>query len=316
MGFVRKGRKAVGNLGKKLENKKVCLDVGGQALIEGVMMRTPFRMALAVRKKNGDIAVEVRNTKPLAKRNRFFGLPIIRGIVGLVDSLIVGWQALSYSASVVFEEEEEKLSTFDMGVAILLALGLFVGLFVALPTFLASFVDRFISSTVLYNLVEGCIRVGIFLVYLTIIANLKDIRRVFEYHGAEHKAIFTFENGEELKPENAEKFTTLHPRCGTNWLIVVMIVSIFVFSLLGRPGIIGRVLTRILVVPLVAGLAYEVIRFVSRHRNNSLIYSLSLPGLWLQRITTREPDRSQLEVAFSALKGSLGEEGNNVAGEN
>lgn len=306
----------MGNLGKKLENKKVCLDVGGQALIEGVMMRTPFRMALAVRKKNGDIAVEVRNTKPLAKRNRFFGLPIIRGIVGLVDSLIVGWQALSYSASVVFEEEEEKLSTFDMGVAILLALGLFVGLFVALPTFLASFVDRFISSTVLYNLVEGCIRVGIFLVYLTIIANLKDIRRVFEYHGAEHKAIFTFENGEELKPENAEKFTTLHPRCGTNWLIVVMIVSIFVFSLLGRPGIIGRVLTRILVVPLVAGLAYEVIRFVSRHRNNSLIYSLSLPGLWLQRITTREPDRSQLEVAFSALKGSLGEEGNNVAGEN
>lgn len=306
----------MGNLGEKLENKKACLDVGGQALIEGVMMRTPFRMALAVRKKNGDIAVEVRNTKPLAKRNRFFGLPIIRGIVGLVDSLIVGWQALSYSASVAFEEEEEKLSTFDMGVAILLALGLFVGLFVALPTFLASFVDRFISSTFLYNLVEGCIRVGIFLVYLTIIANLKDIRRVFEYHGAEHKAIFTFENGEELKPENAEKFTTLHPRCGTNWLIVVMIVSIFVFSLLGRPGIIGRVLTRILVVPLVAGLAYEVIRFVSRYRNNSLIYSLSLPGLWLQRITTREPDRSQLEVAFSALKGSLGEEGNNVAGEN
>ncbi|MEN3185900.1 MAG: DUF1385 domain-containing protein [Atribacterota bacterium] len=279
------------------------------------MMRTPFRVALAVRKRNGDIAVEVRNTKPLVKRNRFFGLPIIRGIVGLVDSLIVGWQALSYSVSVAFEEEEEKLSTFDMGVAILIALGLFVGLFVALPTFLASFVDRFISSTFLYNLVEGCIRVGIFLVYLAVIASLKDIRRVFEYHGAEHKAIFTFESGEELKPENAEKFTTWHPRCGTNWLIVVMIVSIFVFSLLGRPGIVGRVLTRVLVVPLVAGLAYEVIRFISRYRSNSLIYSLSLPGLWLQRITTREPDRSQLEVAFSALKGSLGEERDNVAGE-
>ncbi len=184
-----------------------------------------------------------------------------------------------------------------------------------LPTFLASFVDRFISSTFLYNLAEGCIRVGIFLLYLAVISSMKDIRRVFEYHGAEHKAIFTFENGEELKPENAEKFTTLHPRCGTNWLIIVMIVSIFVFSLLGRPGIVGRIVTRVLVVPLIAGLAYEVIKFLSRFRENKMVYWLSLPGLWLQRITTRQPDRSQLEVAFSALKESLGEERNDVAGE-
>jgi uncharacterized protein YqhQ len=315
MVFVRKERKAVDNLGQEMENKNACFDVGGQALIEGVMMRTPLRMALAVRKKNGDIALEVRNTRPLAKRNRFFGLPVIRGIVNLIDSLIVGWQALSYSASVAFEEEEEKLSNFDMGMAILLALGLFVGLFVALPTFLASLVDRFIVSTFLYNLVEGCIRVGIFLLYLAVISSMKDIRRIFEYHGAEHKAIFVFENGEELKPENAEKFTTFHPRCGTNWLIIVMIVSIFVFSLLGRPGIVGRVITRVLVVPLVAGLAYEAIKLLSRYRDNKLVYWLSLPGLWLQRITTRSPDRSQLEVAFSALKGSLGEERNHVAGK-
>lgn len=303
------------NLGERTPDRKVCFEVGGQALIEGVMMRTPSRMALAVRKKNGDIALEIRNTKPLSKRNRFFSLPIVRGIVNFVDALIVGWQALSYSASVVFEEEEEKLSTFDMSIAILFALGLFVALFIVLPSFLASFVDRFISSTFFYNLVEGCIRVGIFLLYLTVISNMKDIRRVFEYHGAEHKAIFTLENGEKLEPENAQKFTTFHPRCGTNWLIVVMIVSIFIFSILGRPGLVERIVTRIIIVPLVAGLAYEIIKFLSRYRDNAIVYWLSLPGLWLQRITTREPDRSQLEVAFSALIGSLGEEENGVAGK-
>ncbi len=303
------------DLGKNRHERK-CIDVGGQALIEGVMMRTPYKLAYAVRKKNGDIVLEVRNQKPLAQRNRFFALPVIRGIVSLVDSLLVGWQALSYSASVAFDEEEEKLSGFDMGMAVLLALALFAGLFVALPTFLTSLLDRFLSSTVFYNLVEGFIRVGIFLLYLGVISRMKEIRRVFEYHGAEHKAIFVLEHGEELTPENAVKFTTLHPRCGTNWLLVVMVVSIFVFSFLGRPGIVGRIATRVAVIPVVAGLAYEIIKFLSRYQQNKLAYILSLPGLLLQRITTREPDRSQLEVAFTALKGSLGEADGRVAGKN
>ncbi len=294
-------------LGKILEEKDTVCEVGGQALIEGVMMRSPYRLAMAVRRPDGTIALEVRRGIPLSRRNSFFSLPIVRGVVGLVDSLVVGLQALSYSAQVALDEES-KLSGFDLSMAILLALGLFAGLFVALPTFLTSLVDRFIHSTVVYNLVEGGIRVGIFLVYLFVISQIRDIRRVFEYHGAEHKAIFTFEQGEELTPENAAKFTTRHPRCGTNWLLTVMVVSIFVFSFLGRPGIVTRIVSRLLVIPLVAGLAYEAIKFLSRHRSSPVARVLSLPGLWLQSITTREPDASQLEVAFAALRGSLGEE--------
>ncbi len=302
------------NPGKK-EKNKVKFDVGGQALIEGVMMRSPFRLAMAVRKPNGDIALEVKEQKPITKRYPFLSWPVIRGIVSLIDSLVVGIKALSYSASLALDEEEEKLSSMDIGISILLALGIFVGLFVALPTFLSSLVDQFISSTFVYNLVEGLIRIGIFLAYLLLISQMKDIKRVFEYHGAEHKAIFTWENGEELTPENARKFTTLHPRCGTNWLIIVLIISIFAFSFLGRPGLTMRVVSRILLIPLVAGLAYEAIKFLSRYQDNHLAYILTLPGLLLQRITTREPDDSQLEVAFTALKGSLRED-NYVAGEN
>lgn len=270
-------------------------------------MRSPHRLAIAVRRPDGTIALEVREEVPLSRRNRLFALPVVRGIIGLVDALVVGLRALSYSAQVAFGEEA-KLSGFDIGMAILLALGLFVGLFIALPTFLTSLLDRFLSSTVVYNLVEGGIRVGIFLLYLLVISQMRDIRRVFEYHGAEHKAIFAFEAGEELIPERAMRFTTRHPRCGTSWLLVVMVVSILIFSLLGRPGILVRVVSRILVVPFVAGLAYEAIKFLSRNQKGILARLASLPGLWLQYFTTREPDPSQLEVAFVALRGSLGED--------
>ena len=277
-------------------------------------MRSPFRLATAVRKPNGDIALEVKEQRPIAQKYPFLSWPIIRGVVGLIDSLVVGIKALSHSASLALEEEE-KLSSMDIGISILLALGIFAGLFIALPAFLSSLVDQFISSTFVYNLVEGLIRIGIFLAYLLLISQMKDIRRVFEYHGAEHKAIFTWENGEELTPENARKFTTLHPRCGTNWLIIVLVISIVVFSFLGRPGLVTRIVSRVLLIPLVAGLAYEAIKILSRYQDNRLAYILTLPGLLLQRITTREPDDSQLEVAFAALKGSLGED-NYVAGEN
>ncbi|MDI3542896.1 MAG: hypothetical protein PWP57_499 [Candidatus Atribacteria bacterium] len=302
------------NPGKE-EKNKMKFDVGGQALIEGVMMRSPSRLAMAVRKPNGEIVVEVKEEKPITRKYPFLSLPIIRGVASLIDSLVVGIKSLSYSASLALEEEEEKLSSMDIGISILLALGIFAGLFVALPTFLSSLVDQFISSTFAYNLVEGLIRIGIFLVYLLLISQMKDIKRVFQYHGAEHKAIFTWENGEELTPKNARKFTTLHPRCGTNWLIIVLIISIFIFSFLGRPGLVMRIVSRLLLIPLVAGLAYEAIKILSRHQDNRLAYILTLPGLLLQRITTQEPDDSQLEVAFAALKGSLGED-YYVAGEN
>jgi len=190
----------------------------------------------------------------------------------------------------------------------LLAFGLFVGLFIALPTFLTSRIDHYIHSTILYNIIEGLIRVSIFLLYLYIISRMKDIKRIFEYHGAEHKTIFAFENGQELTLENIRKYTTHHPRCGTNWLMIVMIISIFIFSFLGRPGIITRIISRIALIPIVAGLAYEAIRLLSKYQDRGLANILALPGLLLQRITTQEPDDSQLEVAVAALKGSLKEE--------
>jgi uncharacterized protein YqhQ len=283
-------------------------NVGGQAIIEGVMMRSPWKISIAVRKPNGTIMTDIKEKPILSKTNKFFALPIIRGVVNMVDSLIIGLKALSLSATLAMDEEEEKLSAFDLSIAMLLAFGLFVGLFIALPTFLTSRIDHYIHSTILYNIIEGLIRVSIFLLYLYIISRMKDIKRIFEYHGAEHKTIFAFENGQELTLENIRKYTTHHPRCGTNWLMIVMIISIFIFSFLGRPGIITRIINRIALIPIVAGLAYEAIRLLSKYQDRGLANILALPGLLLQRITTQEPDDSQLEVAVAALKGSLKEE--------
>ena len=299
---------------KKLkEDKSERYNVGGQAIIEGVMMRSPWRISIAVRTPSGSIVTRIKDQPILSKKNWFFSLPIIRGIVNMVDSLIVGLKALSLSATLAMDEQTEKLSTFDLSLAMLLAFGLFAGLFIVLPTFLTSRLDRFIHSVVLYNLVEGFIRVIIFLVYLYIISRLKDIKRIFEYHGAEHKTIFAFENNEELTLENVRRYTTRHPRCGTNWLMIVMVISIFIFSFLGRPGILMRITSRIVLIPIVAGLAYEAIRLLSRYQDRGLAAILAYPGLLLQKITTQEPDDSQLEVAFVALKGSLKEECGYVA---
>lgn len=283
-------------------------NVGGQAIIEGVMMRSPWKISIAVRKPNGTIVTNIKEKPILSKTNKFFALPIIRGVVNMVDSLVIGLKALSLSATLAMDEKEEKLSAFDLSIAMLLAFGLFVGLFIALPTFLTSRIDHFIHSTILYNIIEGLIRVTIFLLYLYIISRMKDIKRIFEYHGAEHKTIFAFENGQDLTLENIRKYTTHHPRCGTNWLMIVMIISIFIFSFLGRPGIGMRIISRVVLIPIVAGLAYEAIRLLSKYQDRGLASLLALPGLLLQRITTQEPDDSQLEVSVTALKGCLKEE--------
>ncbi|HSV30978.1 MAG TPA: DUF1385 domain-containing protein [Atribacteraceae bacterium] len=286
-------------------NRKPCPNVGGQAVIEGVMMRSPWRIAISVRRPNGEIITSVKDQIPLVKKHKLLGLPIIRGVVNLVDSLVIGFRALSYSATMALEEENEKMSGTDMTLAMLLAFGLFVGLFIVLPAFLTGLVGNRIQSLVLFNLLEGLIRIGIFILYLLFMSLLKDIRRVFEYHGAEHKTIYSFENGDEVTLDSVRNYQTAHPRCGTNWLIVVMVISIFIFSLLGRPGLIMRVVSRIIVIPLVAGLAYEVIKLLARHQNNAFAYVLALPGLLLQKITTKEPDEKQLEVAMTALRESV-----------
>lgn len=293
--------------------------IGGQAVIEGVMMRGPKKTAIAVRKPDGEIEIDIQDSLPLTKKNRILSLPVIRGAVALIDSLTIGMKSLTFSAS--FFEEEVEESKFEkllrkklgdrtegviMGFAMMLSLVIAVGLFFILPTFTASLMKRFISSSLLINLIEGGIRIVIFLLYIYLISFMKDIQRVFEYHGAEHKSIFCYEGGIELTPENASRYTTLHPRCGTNFLLIVMAISIILFSFLGWPNITVRIISRIVFLPLVAGLSYELIKWLGRSES-LLAKILSYPGLMLQKLTTREPDLEQLEVAIAALKAVIPE---------
>ncbi|MHC6181281.1 DUF1385 domain-containing protein [Clostridium sp. JNZ X4-2] len=298
--------------------------VGGQAVIEGVMMRGMQGIATAVRKSNGEIAVNREESIPYSKKNKFFGLPIIRGFVSLIESLIIGINTLNYSAS--FFQDEEKPTKFDnwfknifkekseavlMGITFLVSLGIAVLLFFIFPTFAANMFKKFgVYGSVSLNIVEGIIRVAMFLTYIFLISKMSDINRVFQYHGAEHKTIFCYENERELTPENAEKFSRFHPRCGTNFLFLVMIVSIILFSLTGWGSIGQRILCRIILLPLVSGITYELIRWMGKS-NGFLSRVLSYPGLMLQKLTTKEPDYSQLEVAIVALKYAEGIEEEN-----
>lgn len=298
-------------------NKKAT--VGGQAVIEGVMMRGSKGVATAVRTSDGQIVVDRIEMIPYTKKYKVLGLPVIRGFVSLLDSLIVGIKTLNYSAS-LFENEEDA-SKFDRwfqekfkekgndiiaGVSLIFSLAVSMLLFFMLPTFAANLFKKTMSlNTVWLNVIEGIIRVGIFLLYIYLIGKLEDIKRVYEYHGAEHKTIFCYENDLELTPENAKSFGRLHPRCGTNFLFLVMIVSIVLFSLTGWNSLLERILYRIVLLPVVSGITYEVIRWMGKSKSR-LSYVLSYPGLMLQKLTTKEPDLSQLEVAIAALKASEG----------
>ncbi|MCY6369835.1 DUF1385 domain-containing protein [Clostridium ganghwense] len=297
--------------------KKKC-SVGGQAVIEGVMMRGCKGVATAVRKTNGEIEVDFEESTPLSKRNKFFSLPIIRGFITLIDSLILGIKTLNYSAS-FFEEEdgEEKPSKLDkwvesvfkdktndviMGFSLILSLMFSVLLFFILPTFAASAFKKInIQNNLVLNIFEGLIRVSIFLIYIYIIGKMEDIKRVFQYHGAEHKTIFCYEKDVELIPKNAQKQERLHPRCGTNFLFLVMTVSIILFSLTPWNSIGERIIYRIVLLPVVSGITYELIRWMGKSEG-ALSNILAYPGLMLQKLTTREPDLSQLEVAIVSLK--------------
>lgn len=297
--------------------------------MEGVMMRGPYKTVVAVRKPDGEITkkIEDNGTKT---RKKFFKLPIIRGCVSFIDSLVIGMKALMFSAEFVDieEEEDEKQSKFDKWLedklgdkikdvviyfAIFLSVIFSVALFILLPSLLSSLVEsipaiKSVTSTQTFtSLFEGIMRMAIFLGYMMLISKMKDIQRVFEYHGAEHKTIACYEGGEELTVENVKKYTRFHPRCGTSFLLFVMIISIIIYAFLPRfdgyiriVSILLRMGTRILCLPLVAGLSFEVIKWAGRSKNR-FVCALSKPGLWLQRLTTREPDESQIEVAIESM---------------
>ena len=276
-------------------------NIGRQAVIEGVMMRGPEDVAVAVRKADGSIDVDVHPVNSIQDRHPILKKPLIRGMVVLVESLVMGMKALSYSAQVSGEEDEE-MDDKDMALTIVVSVLLAVGLFIAIPTWSMRFLQHWTTNAVTLNLAEGCLRMAIFLAYIAVISSMKDIQRVFQYHGAEHKTIFAYEAGLPLTVENVRKFPRLHPRCGTNFLMIVMCISIFVFAFLGWPNLLERILSRILLMPVVAGVSYEIIRFAGRHNDNPLIHKLILPGLLLQKLTTREPADEMIEVAIASVK--------------
>lgn len=295
--------------------------VGGQAVIEGVMMRGSKGLATAVRLPNGSIEVKKESSESLTKKNKFFGFPIIRGFISLIESLIIGIKSLEYSASFFEDDEEESESKFDkwfdkvfkekgnsvlMGISLVLSLAFSTLLFFILPTALTSLVKKTITSNVVVlNIIEGIIRVIIFISYIFIVGKLEDIKRVYQYHGAEHKTIFCYESGIDLTPENAKKFGRLHPRCGTNFLFLVMVISIIIFSFTGWQSIGQRVISRVLLLPVVSGVTYEVIKWLGKS-DSKISKIIAWPGLLLQKITTQEPDESMLEVAITSLKAAEG----------
>ncbi len=290
--------------------------VGGQAVIEGVMMRSPHAVSVAVRKPDGGILVRSQPYVSWTARSKFWGLPIIRGGVVLIESLYWGIKTLTFSGDVAMAEDDPQkgeksgrpktgISVFRTILLIAVSLGLGLLVFFYVPLLFTTWLG--IQSGVWFNLVDGGFRLLIFLSYLIGISFLKDIRRIFEYHGAEHKSIFAYENHLPLVPESTRRFTTHHPRCGTSFLLIVMLVSIVVFLFLGRPETVGDRLLRLLFVPVIGGISYELIRLSGKGYKKKLGSFLVAPGLWLQRITTKEPDDAQIEVAFAALEAALTE---------
>ena len=292
--------------------------IGGQAVIEGVMMKGPERIATAVREPSGSISVRVEPVHSVTERFPLLKKPLLRGVVALAEALIYGLKALSFSAQAAGEEGEE-LSAKEIAMTMAAAFGLAVLLFVVLPTYATKFIQSFVSEPYLLNLFEGVLRLTVFFSYVAVISSLSDIRRVFQYHGAEHKTIYAYEAGIPLEIESIRKYSRLHPRCGTNFLLIVMVVSIFMFAFLGWPDLWLRIVSRVVLLPLVAGISYEIIRFAGSC-DNPLVAMLMKPGLWLQYMTTREPSDDQIEVAIRALEAArpveeTQEEGEDLARE-
>lgn len=306
----------------KCKNTVKKTSIGGQALIEGIMMKGPHKIATAVRKPDGEIEVKESEIKPIFK-NKFFKLPIIRGSFVLIDSLICGVKELMYSAEFYGDEYEEdavdrflkkifkdKADTAIIYASVIIALVFSIGIFILGPSFITNFARHIVKNTFLLNLIEGIIRVALFVLYVYFISKLDDIKRVFMYHGAEHKTIYCYEHGEELKVENVRKYSTLHPRCGTSFMINVMIISILVFAFFGWPNPALRVIIRLATLPIVAGLSYELNKFVGRKDLDKLYVKIATyPGFLIQKLTTKEPDDSMMEVAIKAMERVIPENG-------
>ncbi len=306
----------------KIFLKNACpTSIGGQAIMEGIMMRGPEKTAVAVRLADGSIHMK---TQPTPKMNRWAKVPLIRGVVNFVSSIIQGTKVLMYSADVLEENypDEYEKDKFDiwmeekfgkekawkvlMAFSVLIAIVLAVSIFMLLPTVVVGWLSAVTDSIILLNLAEGVVRMIIFIGYILLISKMKDIRTVFEYHGAEHKTIHCFENNLELTPENAQQFYTLHPRCGTSFLMFVMVIAVLAHALMGWPNVWIRIISRILVLPLIAGVSYELLKWAGRS-DNWIVKILSLPGIYLQKLTTKEPNEKQLEVAIAAMKAVLPE---------
>jgi uncharacterized protein YqhQ len=289
-------------------------NIGGQAVLEGVMMRSPSNWAVAVRKPDGQIAQVVTAISSPMARNRIFRLPVIRGVIALGESLAIGFRALAISANYAAQdpdaadgEVQTEIGRGQIIFSFAIAIGFALMLFKVTPALITSWLP--IDTTGSFVVIEGVIRVTIFLAYLLLISLLPDLRRVFQYHAAEHKAINAYEADEELTPANVQKFSLIHPRCGTAFLLWVMVIGIFVFAFVGQPAWYWLILSRILLLPVIAGLAYELIRFAGKHQDNAILMMLLAPGLWLQRLTTRQPSLDQIEVSIRALQEVLRREG-------
>lgn len=297
----------------KKEVKKT--SIGGQALIEGIMMKGPDKIATAVRRPDGEIEIKESEIKQLFK-NKFFKLPLIRGSFVLIDSLVNGVKELMFSAEFYGEDYEEdaldrflkkvfkdKADTAIIYASVIIALVFSVGIFILGPTLLTNFLKNAVKSTLLLNLIEGVIRVGLFVGYVYLVSKLNDIKRVFMYHGAEHKTIYCYEHGEELTVENVRKYSTLHPRCGTSFMINVLLISILVFSFFGWPNPVMRLIIRLAMLPVIAGLSYELNKYAGRCDGENIFAKIiTYPGFQIQKITTNEPDDSMIEVAIAAME--------------
>ncbi len=295
------------SLSKRISSKNSIngIRVGGQAVIEGVMMRSSQSMAIAVRRQDGEIVVKRKRLNFFSERGIISKIPFLRGLISLISALILGIEALNFSANQAVGKEEDR-NKAQMVFMFFIAICFGIIIFFIFPLFLTKGLITLLPSDfrngIFFNLLDGIIRLVIFLLYLKMISLLKDIKRVFQYHGAEHKSIFAFESGEDLRPEKVKNFSYLHPRCGTSFLLIVMIVSIFIFTLIPNQLSLGyRIISRLLLIPLIAGISYEMIRYADRKRDNKGINYFIKPGLWLQRLTAQEPSEGQIEVAIRAL---------------
>lgn len=307
------------------------MPVGGQAVIEGVMMRSPKRIATAIRRANGEIEVRSDEFQSLVQRKKYLNIPVLRGAITLIEVMVLGIKTLQWSADKAMEdvEEEERkqgkkvkvkekkgMSNASAFFTVAIALAVGIGLFFAMPLYLTTEIFNIEREAVLFNLVSGLIRITFFLAYVWGISFMKDVKRLFQYHGAEHKTIFAFEDKVFLSPANAQQYTTYHPRCGTSFLVMVMVVSLLFFAFLdtlvimfyGDISLLIRLLTHIPFIPVVGGLSYEAIKASATRTDSAVVQFFTAPGLWLQRITTSRPDEQQLEVAIEALKAALGED--------